>query len=267
MELSVEYIAKQRAFYALVPNIMGTRFEIIFYGKSEDEAKELWDSIVHKLELWHTMLNRFDTQSEVGRINSLKDTLPHKISPELEQILTICRRYWEQTEHLFDITRHDMELIEFGGGVLRKKSEEIVLDFGGFAKGYALQQIGLMLKAEGIGRAIVDFGGSTIMAINAEAEDDGWQIALRSPYDGMELERVTVRNSTLSTSGNTPSYSGHIINPQTGVGIEQRRMCAVIAEDALDAEVLSTTLMIATEQQQERILRGFENVKAKRYNL
>lgn len=267
MEQSVEYIAEQRAFYALVPNIMGTRFEVIFYGKTEDQAKQLWDSIAHRLEIWHAMLNRFDTQSEAGQINSLKDTLPHQISPELEIILSLCREYWHKTEQLFDITRHDMGLIEFGEGVLRKRSGDVTLDFGGFAKGYALQQIGLMLKAEGIGRAIVDFGGSTIMAINTEAEDDGWQIALPSPYDGRELERITVRNVTLSTSGNTPSYSGHIINPQSGSAIEKRCLCVVLAKDALDAEVLSTTLMIATEEQQERILRNFENIKAKRYNL
>lgn len=267
MEQSVEYIAEQRAFYVLVPNIMGTRFEMIFYGKSAEEAQRLWEQIAHQLEKWHTMLNRFDTQSEVGLINSCKETLPHTISPEMKRILSLSRRYWEKTERLFDITRHDMELVEFGGGILRKLSEEVVLDFGGFAKGYALQEIGLTLRAEGIGRAIVDFGRSTIMAINTEAEDEGWQIALPSPYDGRELERLTLRNATLSTSGNTPSYSGHIINPLTEKPIEQRMMCAVVSKDALEAEVLSTTLMIATEEQQERILSRFENVKAKRYNL
>ena len=267
MEQSVEYVAEQRAFYALVSNIMGTRFEIIFYGKSAEVAQSIWEQIAHRLERWHKMLNRFDAESEVGQINSHRDTLPHTISPELEHILSLCKGYWEQTERLFDITRHDMGLIEFGGGVLRKKSEEVVLDFGGFAKGYALHEIGLMLKAEDIGRAIVDFGRSTIMAINAEAEDEGWQISLPSPYDGHEVERYTLRDATLSTSGNTPSYSGHIVNPLTGEPIEQRMMCAVVARDAIEAEVLSTAMMIATQEQMQRIAAGRDDVRVKRYNL
>ena len=45
MEQSVEYVAEQRAFYALMPNVMGTRFEIIFYGKSAEEAQLLWEQI------------------------------------------------------------------------------------------------------------------------------------------------------------------------------------------------------------------------------
>ena len=267
MEQSVEYVAEQRAFYALMPNVMGTRFEIIFYGKSAEEAQLLWEQIARRLEQLHKMLNRFDAESEVGLINSQRDTLPHKISTELEHILSLSKRYWEQTERLFDITRRDMSLIEFGGEVLRKKSEEITLDFGGFAKGYALQEIGQMLRAEGIGRAIVDFGRSTIMAINTEAEDEGWQIALPSPYDGREVELLTLRDATLSTSGNTPSYSGHIVNPQTGEHIEQRMMCAVVAKDALEAEVMSTAMMVATDEQMQRIVAERDDVRVKRYNL
>ena len=88
-----------------------------------------------------------------------------------------------------------------------------------------------------------------------------------SPYDGREVERYTLRDATLSTSGNTPSYSGHIVNPLTGEPIEQRMMCAVVARDAIEAEVLSTAMMIATQEQMQRIVTGRDDVRVKRYNL
>ena len=54
-----------------------------------------------------------------------------------------------------------------------------------------------------------------------------------------ELEEFELRNETLSTSGNTPEYTGHIINPFTGKADESRRLSCVRMPDPLDAEVLS----------------------------
>ena len=44
-------------------------------------------------------------------------------------------------------------------------------------------------------------------------------------------------------------------------------MCAVVARDALEAEVLSTAMMIATQEQMQRIVAGRDDVRVKRYNL
>lgn len=267
MEYTVEYLAEERAFYVLVPSIMGTRFEMIIYGKEQSEAVEIWREIATKLEGWHKMLNRFDPESEVAKINGYNDTRDHAISGELEEIIVLCREYWQRTEHLFDITRHNMAELVIGERCLRKKQSEITLDFGGFAKGYALLKIRQQLQEKGVERAIIDFGRSTIMALNTASEDKGWRISLPSTYDGREVAEFQLRNCTLSTSGNTPSYSGHIINPQTGEHIEQRMMCAVVAKDALEAEVMSTAMMVATDEQMQRIVAERDDIRVKRYNL
>lgn len=267
MEYTVEYLAEERAFYVLVPSIMGTRFEMIIYGKEQSEAVEIWREIATKLEGWHKMLNRFDPESEVAKINGYNDTSDHAISGELEEIIVLCREYWQRTEHLFDITRHNMAELVIGERCLRKKQSEITLDFGGFAKGYALLKIRQQLQEKGVERAIIDFGRSTIMTLNTASEDKGWRISLPSTYDGREVAEFQLRNCTLSTSGNTPSYSGHIINPQSGEKIEERVLCSVIAENPLDAEVMSTVGIVAERMQMERIIGGFENITAKTYYL
>jgi thiamine biosynthesis lipoprotein len=81
------------------------------------------------------------------------------------------------------------------------------------------------------------------------------------------VELFTLRDATLSTSGNTPSYSGHIVNPLTGEPIEQRMMAAVVAKDALEAEVMSTAMMVATDEQMQRIVAERDDIRVKRYNL
>ncbi len=262
-----EYYSEQRAFYALHPDIMHTRFEMIIYDDHCEELEHLWRRIVERLEAWQTMFNRFDAGSEVAGLNALNDTSFHPVSQELEQTLALCRDYWLKTERLFDITRRDMNLVEWGEGQVRKLKSDVTLDFGGFAKGYALLRIREMLERQGIERAIVDFGHSTIMTIGSNPEGEDWMISLPSPYDGHEVARLGLNNQTLSTSGNTPSYVGHIVNPQSGERNEDRMLCCVVAHNPLDAEVLSTVQMIATDEQMKRIVGNFDVVEAKRYFL
>lgn len=266
-EIMSEYFVQQGAFYALHSDIMGTRFEIIIYDERQRAMAELWQRIVGELEAWHKMLNRFDEDSEVGRINRYADTKCHPVSAEMESLLAECRRYWHLTEHLFDITRCDMRLVEFGEGEIRLLREDVTLDFGGFAKGYALLRIRQMLQAEGVRCAIVDFGHSTIMTLGSSPEGGEWTISLPSPYDGREVAQFALRDTTLSTSGNTPTYAGHIVAPQSGRPVCDWALSCVVAANPLDAEVLSTVQMIATAEQMARIEQNFEIIKAKRYDL
>ena len=124
-----------------------------------------------------------------------------------------------------------------------------------------------MLKRQGIKSAIVDFGHSTIMTIGCRPDGEEWMIGLPSPYDGREVARFALHDQTLSTSGNTPSYAGHIVNPQSGEQICDRALSCVVAKNPLDAEVLSTAQMIDTEEQMERIVKNFDVVMTKKYEL
>ena len=261
-ELVSEYVEQQRAFYALHPDIMGTRFEIIMYDADRALAEALWQRVVARLEAWHAMFNRFDRESELSRLNDCNDTQWHAVSEELADVLVLCRDYWLKTEHLFDITRRDMSLVE----IVRKLSADVTLDLGGFAKGYALLRVREMLTEEGIGRAIVDFGHSTIMTIGRNGDED-WVIGLPSPYDGREVARFALNDQTLSTSGNTPAYAGHIVNPQSGERNNDRALSCIVAANPLDAEVLSTVQMIASEEQMDSVVANFDIVTAKRYEL
>ena len=262
-----EYYPEQRAFYAMHPDIMGTRFEMILYDDRREELELLWRQIVERLEEWHAMFNRFDAASEVARLNNCQDTLWHAVSEELGRVLCMCREYWLKTERLFDITRRDMSLVEMDEGQMRKYKSDVTLDLGGFAKGYALLQVEEMLKRQGIKSGIVDFGHSTIMTIGVKPDGEEWMIGLPSPYDGREVARFALHDQTLSTSGNTPSYVGHIVNPRSGEQIYDRALSCIVAKNPLDAEVLSTVQMIASEEQMSLIAKNFEIITAKRYEL
>ena len=71
----------------------------------------------------------------------------------------------------------------------------------------------------------------------------------------------------MSTSGNSPSYSGHIVHPVTGKPNHDRKLISVVSPDPLDAEVLSTATMIATDDEISRINDKFADSIVKTYNL
>ena len=128
-----------------------------------------------------------------------------------------------------------------------RRREETSLDFGGFAKGYALKKIGVLLREAGVGSAFVDFGNSSILGIGRHPYGPCWRVSLPDPATGNALAEFDLVDRALSVSGNTAAHTEHIVNPRTGLRDASRQIVAVVADDPLDAEVVSTAWMIAGE--------------------
>lgn len=249
--------------------IMGTRFDIILIHPDRTSADRTWQAIADELESLEKMLNRFQPQSEVARVNeqlSLCQTAP--VSNELWEMLLLCRQYHERTLGLFDITLHDFSSITFHGDHhISSLSPSISLDFGGFAKGYALKKIKEKILKENIKHAFIDFGNSSIIGIGHHPYGNCWKVCFPNPYNQTPLAEYELHDKALSTSGNAPQYTGHIINPFTGVYNERQQASTVLSDDPLDAEVLSTVWMIADERQREEIANNFPDITGTIYTL
>lgn len=264
----IKYYAQESMFHGFVPRIMGTRFDLLLVGADPIPAERLWMDISDELERLDKLLNRFDPLSEVSRVNATAGRTSIAVSPELATVLRLCAFYYESTEHLFDVTRRDFAQIDFSAsGDIRFGDPTLSLDFGGFAKGYALRKIAAMLRGAGIGSAFVDFGNSSILGVGRHPYGTCWKVGLENPYTQASLAEFCLEDRALSTSGNLPQYTGHIVDPRTGVGNRERKFAAVVSRDPLDAEVLSTVWMIADTGQRERIARNFENMQGFLYML
>lgn len=268
MQTETEYIREQRLFHGMVPRVMGTKLELMTVGTEEDVARNTWDEICTDAEKLDSMLNRFSPESEISKINAMHGCDRLKISSELLDILRLSIDYWYRTEGLFDITRGRMtELSLTDEGLLTISSPELTLDFGGIAKGYLQVRTEAKLRRSGAECAFVDFGNSAILAIGHHPFGDSWRVSLPNPYNGAILDEFQIRDRALSTSGNTPGYTGHIVHPLTGKANVERKIVSVTDRSALDAEVLSTALMIADEGQRLRIGRSFPAAQIKTYHL
>jgi TonB-dependent SusC/RagA subfamily outer membrane receptor len=202
--------------------------------------------------------------------NMLAPVYPLYVRDADGNIMTDCRIYHEKTMGLFDISLKDFSkvvLLESDCAV-SFLSPEITLDLGAYAKGYALQVIGGKLKKYNVLNAFLSFGDSSILGIGNHPYGNSWKVSVTNPFVHHEvLGEIDLQHTSLSTSGNSPSYSNHIVRPDSGRRNNERKLVCVVAGNQVDAEVLSTALMVATDQERQEILQNFEIESFKIYNI
>lgn len=117
----------------------------------------------------------------------------------------------------------------------------VQLDFGGYAKGYALDRAARLLKERDIHDALLDLGGH-IMALGRRGARP-WAIGLRRPRGRRLLARLELHDGeVVSTSGDYERFFrfrgkryAHVIDPRTGCPVRGVQAATVVAAPAPDA--------------------------------
>lgn len=241
-----EYFREGKIFHGFVPLIMGTRLEVLLTGVAENVCGTLWECMCGTAGRLQSMMNRFDPESEVSRINAAGKSV---LSAGMSGIISVCEHFRKSTGGLFDIGRGTVDwenaldenrsIINLHGGNL---------DFGGIGKGYLLKKYKDMLRASGITTAYIDFGGSSIMALGHHPYGKCWKVGVTDPFSGALIREVELVDMSMSTSGNQPGYDGHITDPRNGLPVSGRKLVTVLSQDPLTAEIVSTAAMIADEK-------------------
>jgi FAD:protein FMN transferase len=135
----------------------------------------------------------------------------------------------------------------------KRLNSQTQLDFGGIAKGYAIDRGITVLREHGIANAIVDAGGD-LRAIGKHAGRP-WRIGLRHPRkEGSTLGWFEVSGDiSIVTSGDYERffmYEGkryqHILDPQSGMPAERSSSATVITVgDTTMADAWSTALFVS----------------------
>lgn len=264
------YYESSALFHGSLLDIMGTRFDVLIVTESQETGEDIWNEIQSELLRLDKLFNCFDAGSEVSMINSGAYTKPITVSPEMWEVLLGCKRYHEQTMSLFDITLKDFKkvLLNENNKSVSFLEKDIHLDFGGYAKGYAIERINDIIKRYSIRNSFINFGNSSIYALGTHPYGDCWSIGIENPYKkGEILGEVKLKDEGVSTSGNMPSNPKHIVNPLTGDFNEEKKIVSVKSKNAIDAEVLSTSLMIAQNEEIKKIKDKFSASEISIYKI
>lgn len=264
---------------------MGTRMDVVLPLIDNEFGDLIFNKIKNETTRIEKKLSRFDNQSEIYKINHSAHKEPYKIDDELYQILKQNLNYYNATNGYFDITARPIlqayinnspsseindlkQKLGFDNIILEPdsiflKNNIIEFDLGGFGKGYALEKIGTILQKNKTGSAFISFGESSILAHGKHPFGEHWGVGIKHLFENTNVHTFKVKDKSLSTSGITPSnqkkFDGHahIINPKTGQGQKINKTITVISESALDAEVLSTALMVSEENENQTIINKF----------
>lgn len=126
-------------------------------------------------------------------------------------------------------------VLDRAAGTARLTLPEAGVEEGGFLKGYALDR---MRQAAGTPAGLLDFGGQ-LLAWGAPVE-----ASVADPLDRRRA-RLTFSLHGASLAGSGTSERGrHILDPRTGEPCPAWGSTAVVAADALTADVLSTALYV-----------------------
>ena len=143
------------------------------------------------------------------------------------------------------------------GNQVIKSDSRLQLDFNAIAKGLGCDEVGRMLKRNGVTNYLVEIGGE-ITASGVNERGLPWHVSIDLP---IESNDTVVHSSALvlqldkggiATSGNYRNYKivdgrkvAHIIDPRTGhTAISNLLSATVIATDCMNADAYATALMV-----------------------
>ena len=157
-------------------------------------------------------------------------------------------------------------LLEQESRTLRFDKPGMQVDLGGFGKGYALGEVIPMLREFGISRAFLSFGESSISVLGNRSDSGrNWEIGIEHIFrQGESIHTLQLKDASLSTSGTTSfnfpkgkARSAHVISPFTGYPVEGCRTMSVVSESPVEAEILSTALLVLASDKRAGILNNW----------
>jgi thiamine biosynthesis lipoprotein len=272
---------------------MGSELRLGLEGDTRSPAVDAAVAEVHALE---AMLSTWRPQSLLSRLN--RREFPEgwvEVPAELCRLLRKSRRVFLLSGGAFDPAVHglielwgfetdsprrpchcdirrllrgaSMDMVEEdceGAPRLRFKHAETRLNFGGIAKGFAMDELSGALKRAGFRRGVIAFGRSWLV----------WGYSAQEPYvvemddparPGSLLGFLDLAEGAVAASSQEEQFFeeggrryGHILDPRSGYPARPRcRGVAIFAPRATDADALSTALFVMGRRRGNRLMNEF----------
>jgi FAD:protein FMN transferase len=251
---------------------MHTTFTLRLRGVDEADARGVARQCFERIDFLENQLSRFIDGSDVSRINRLAAGETLYLGEACHQCLLLAVDAAIRTRGLFDITlgtriEHrksgaDGPEPEVAGKLTIHPDIAAItcdepgreIDLGGIGKGFALDQLKLLLADWGVEDALLAAGASSLLAIGPQA----WPVDLTCNSGGL---RIALTNQSLSASG-TGIQGSHIVHPwgPDAMPAEPSKRIWVAAPSAALAEVWSTALMLIEAEEIADFIAGDDTV-------
>ena len=136
-------------------------------------------------------------------------------------------------------------------GAVRLARLGVQLDFGGIAKGYAVDQAVEALRRHGVHQGMVNAGGD-LRLLGRHPDGAPWIVGVQHPLAPSRLLlALSLDGGAVATSGNYLRYRvyngqryGHLLHPQRGYPADTALSMTVMASTAMRADALATAALV-----------------------
>ena len=259
---------------------LGTHCVIQFRHPEDATARRFVSAALAWLDRFEAKFSRFRPDSIISRINASAGNDWVKVDSETEQLLDLAADLYRLTDGILDATmlpllrvwdwktvhlklpdRADINAAHALTGFrkLQRKPGQVFLpqsgmglDFGGFGKEYAVDQLVRIAREHGIQDALIDLGRD-VYGMGGNGQHPFWHVGLEdartpapsgavSPSPNLASPLPATRSGVSNT---TAVRYGHILDPRTGWPVANGvRGVTVIAPTCLQAGIYSTTLCV-----------------------
>jgi len=260
------------ATYRTSGQVFGTVVDVSIYGESEERANLLGERVMQEFGRLHDKFHAWKPSQLTALNAAIARGEPYQADAEMVDLLKAAAKLAGESDNNFnpaigrlirlwgfqssDIkpqapapaeirrlvdAKPRMSDLVFDGTRISSRNPMVMLDLGGYAKGYALDRAAQILRAEGVKAALINVGGN-LLAIGQPGQRL-WTVGIQDPRSDGLIATVELRdNEAVGTSGDYQRYfmkNGkrfpHIIDPHTGQTTNQVAAVTIITSGGTDA--------------------------------
>ena len=156
---------------------------------------------------------------------------------------------------------------------LVKERPGIQLDFSALAKGYAVDQVALLLEKAGSNNYLVEIGGE-VRVKGTSDKADFWILGINRPEIDADVnsvfKKMQLTDIAMASSGNYRNYFklgnkiySHTINPRTGYPERNELLSAtILAKECIVADAYATACMVLGVEEARLLIDQVDGVEA-----
>ncbi len=234
--------------------VFGTRVALTVYDADRGKAQAAMAQVLGDLDQLHQRLHAWQPAGEVYAANqAIAAGEPFRASAELAELITLGQQLEQQSDGLFSPAIGAMvaawgfhaeqyaarlpaaqvlsdlaaaqprmaDLLRQPDGRWLSRNPAVQLDFGGMAKGWALDRSRARLLKAGISSALLNIGGN-IIALGSKPGGEPWQVGVRHPRQADAMATLALADGeAVGTSGDYQRFFAlngrrycHLIDPR-----------------------------------------------------
>jgi thiamine biosynthesis lipoprotein len=266
--------------------MMGTVVEIVAAGKDADKFETAVAKAFSEMARLEKLLSRHQPDSDVSRLS--RSDSGGEIAPETAEVIGLGLDLARRSNGAFDMTLGHLkaawgfdqenprvpdraaitkalsgigpEALVLKGQQLIKKHPQLMVDLGGIAKGYIVDQAVAVLKQHGVTSGAVNAGGD--MYLLGQRPERPWRIGIQHPRrQETVLATLQVSDRAVVTSGDYERFfeeNGqryhHIFDPGTGAPARRCQSVTVITDTVALGDALATALFVLGAEEGLKLL-------------